>query len=145
VNYVVPKNHFLYLRYVSLVGVLLLILLLTACFGGGNDAAEDTAVSPETAAPQTGSLVCSSSCASQGQCGTTIDGRTVILAHSSQATTRDHDTLIANESTINILGSETHTVADAANNQSTITFYNVQPVEGGPAGWVAGSCVNIQQ
>ena len=142
-NHIVSKNHSVLLRYAPLIGLLLLFLLLTACLGGGNDAAQDTAVSPETGAPQTGSLVCSANCASQGQCGTTIDGRTVILAHSSQATTRDHDTLIANESTINILGTETHTVADAASNQTPLTFYNVQPTEGGPAGWVAASCVNL--
>ena len=137
-----PSKRLIYSQHILFVGLLLLLLLLTACFGGGN---EETAVSPETAAQQTGSLICSNSCLSQGQCGTAADGRIVILAHSSQAATRDHNTLLPNESAINILGLETHTVADVANNQTTLNFYNVQPVEGGPASWVAGSCVNISQ
>jgi len=123
------------------VGLLLLLLLLTACFGGGGNETENTAVTDQTT-PLTGNLVCGTACLSQGQCGTTTDGRTVILAHNIQPATRDHNVILANDSTINILQQQTHNVQDAAGSQFSLNFFLVQPAEGGPSSWVAGSCVN---
>lgn len=123
------------------VGLLLLLLLLTACFGGGDDAAQDTAVTDQTI-PLTGNLVCSPACLSQGQCGTTTDDRTVILAHNTQPATRDHNVILANNSTVNILEQQTRNVLDAAGTTFSLNFFLVQSAEGGPNSWVAGSCVN---
>ena len=147
-NQVVPTNRLTQFRHAPLAGLLLLILLLTACFGGGNnDAVEDTAVTDQVAAQATGSLVCSTSCLSQGQCGTTADSRTVILGHSTRPATRDHDIILANDSAVTILGQETHTVQDIVGSIFTLNFFAVQPTAGGPTAWVAGSCVNqtVQQ
>ncbi len=126
--------------------LLLLFLLLTACFGGGDEAAQGPLV-PETAGQQTGSLVCSANCLNQGQCGAAADGRMVILAHSSQPATRDHNTLLANESPVLIVEQQPRTVIDIAGNISTLNFFAVQVAAGGPISWVAGSCVNqtVQQ
>jgi hypothetical protein len=142
VNQDVTRIHLMQPRQASWVG-LLLLLLLTACFGGRDDAAEDVPV-PEAAALATGRLVCSQSCLSQGQCGTTADGRIVILAHSSGPATRDHNTVLANDSAILIMGQEPRTIADITGAASTLNFFAVQPAEGGPTSWVAGSCVNPQ-
>jgi hypothetical protein len=123
------------------VGLLLLLLLLTACFGGG-DAAPETAVTDPALIPLTGNLVCGPDCLNQGQCGTTADGRTVILAHNTQPATRDHNVILANDSAVNILGQEPRNVQDSAGTAFSLNFFLVQPTEGGPASWVAGSCVN---
>ncbi len=123
--------------------LLLLLLLLTACFGRGNNAAQDTAVTDQTVTATTGNLVCSPACLSQGQCGTTADGRTVILAHDAQPATRDHNVVLANDSNVNLLGQDQRSVQDTATGTvSVLNFFLVQPVEGGLSSWVAGSCVN---
>ena len=132
------------MQHAPLTGLLLLFLLLTACLGGGEEAGQDTAVSPEIAFPVAGTLVCSGSCQSQGQCGTTADGRTVILAHSSKASTRDHDTLFVNETAVELLQAEPHTVLDSSGNSTNLNFYIVQTVGGGPRSYVAGTCVATQ-
>jgi hypothetical protein len=142
VNQNLTRIHLMQPRQASWVG-LLLLLLLTACLGGGTEAAED-AVVPEAAALTTGSLVCSESCLSQGQCGTAADGRIVILAHSNGPATRDHNTVLNNDSTILIVGQEPRTIADITGATATLNFFAVQPAEGGPTSWVAGSCVNPQ-
>ena len=129
---------------IHLVGLLLLFLSLTACFGGGNEAAEETAVTLTNPGQQNGTLTCSESCSLQGQCGTTLDGRVVILGHSNVPSTRDHNTVLPNESTVTVLAQEPHTVADAAGVTSTLNFFAIQPLDGGPASWVAGTCVNLQ-
>ncbi len=141
-NQAAPPNHSRRFRQLPLVILLLLMLLLTACFGGGDEATQDTAVSDQAAVAQTGNLVCSSDCLNQGQCGTTADGRTVILAHSAQPATQNHDVILANDSTVNIMKQQTRTVQDAAGNPFTLNFFQVQSAEGGPNSWVAGSCVN---
>jgi hypothetical protein len=122
--------------------MLLLLLLLTACFGGGDNVAEDTAVSDQASVPLTGNLVCGPDCLNQGQCGTTADGRTVILAHNTQPATRDHNVILASDSVVNILQQEPRNMQDPAGNPFSLNFFLVQPVEGGPASWVAGICVN---
>ncbi|VAW38685.1 hypothetical protein MNBD_CHLOROFLEXI01-148 [hydrothermal vent metagenome] len=124
-----------------LVWLLLLFLLLTSCLGGGGEAAQD-AVAPETAALQTGTLTCSDNCRNQGQCGTAVDGRIVILAHGSQPATRDHNAVLENDSPILIVQQEQRTVADPVGTLSNLNFFAVQPAAGGPTNWVAGSCVN---
>lgn len=146
-NQVEPTNHLSYCRHALLAGLLLLFLLLTACFGGGEETPQDTAVTDQALQQLTGNLVCSESCLSQGQCGTTADGRTVILAHSTQPATRDHNVVLPNDGTIVILGQEPRTVVDAAGNPFSLNFFAVQPAGGGPTSWVAGSCVNqtVQQ
>ena len=141
-NKAVPTNRLMPFRPVPAVGLLLVLLLLTGCLGGGGDAAEDTAVSDQAVAPLAGTLVCGTDCLNQGQCGTTADGRTVILAHNTQPATRDHNVILANDSAVNILGQEPRNVQDAAGNPFSLNFFLVQPAEGGPNSWVAGSCVN---
>lgn len=141
-NQVVSINRLMRFRLAPSVGLLLLLLLLTACFGGGDAVPQDTAVSEQAVTPLAGTLVCSPNCLGQGQCGTTADGRTVILAHSTQPATRDHNVILANDSAVNILGQEPRNVQDAAGTAFSLNFFLVQPTEGGPASWVAGSCVN---
>ena len=140
-NQVVTNHSSPHYRQLPLVGLLLLFLLLTACLGGGDDPAPE-AVAPEVAGQSTGTLVCSNNCINQGQCGTAADGRTVILAHSGQPATRNHDTILNNDSPVFIVGQEQRTVADMAGNQSSLNFIAVQVTSGGPTSWVAGICVN---
>ncbi len=123
-----------------LVSLLLLFLLLTACFGGG-DAAEQAA--PETAAVSTATLRCNEGCLNQGQCGSTSDGRIVILARSAGPGFRDHDVLLPNDSQVTILATQPNTIQDVTGVQSSLNFYVVQSAAGGPTNWVAGSCVEL--
>lgn len=139
-NQAVPQTHVKQPQRWPLAGLLLLFLLLTACFGGGN-AAEEAA--PQAAVQTTATLRCSESCQAYGQCGTTADGRTVILARSFNAGLRDHDVLMASDSSIIIQSQESHIIQDSTNVQSNLTFYYVQPAEGGFSNWVAGSCVEL--
>jgi len=145
VNKVVSTNHLRQFWHIPLpvIGLLLLLLGLTACFGGGNNAAQDTGVTLEVPGQQTGTLTCSESCAAQGQCGTAPDGRILIMAHSNVPSTRDHNTVLPNDSTVTVLAQEPHTIADVAGVTSTLNFFAIQPVEGGPASWVAGTCVAL--
>jgi hypothetical protein len=64
------------------------------------------------------------------------------LAHNTQPATRDHNVILPNESAVNILGQEPRNLVDAAGNPFSLNFFVVQPIAGGPTGWVAGSCVN---
>ena len=141
-NQVVTRTRPRQPQPLPLVVLLLFILLLTACLGGGDEVAPEV-VAPETAAQQTGSLTCSQTCLGQGQCGTAADGSTFILAHSAQPMLRDHDTLLANDAAIVIAGQQTRTVSDITGATFSMNFFAVQPPEGGPTGWVSGSCVNI--
>lgn len=140
-NQVVSPQHVTPFQRAPLAGLLLLFLLLTACFGGGGD--EVALVVPETAVQSTGTLVCSEGCLSQGQCGTVADGRIVILARSSGPATRDHDVLLLNDSAVTIVAQEPRIIQDIAGNQTNLNFFAVQPAEGGFTSWVAGSCVNL--
>lgn len=141
-NQVIPSIHLKLARHVPLTGLLLLFLLLTACFGGGNEAAPEVAA-PEAAGPQSGTLTCTATCLAQGQCGTAADGRTVILAHGSQPTLRDHNAILENNSNIVVAGQQTLNIMDITGATSTLNFFAVQVPEGGPINWVAGSCVNL--
>ncbi len=139
----VSTNRIKPFRYLPGIVLLVLVVLLTACFGGGGDnAAPETTVTDPAAVPPTGSLTCSPDCLNQGQCGTAADGRIVILAHDSRPATRDHNVILANDSAVNILAQEQHSVQDAAGNIFPLIFYVVQPAQSGPNSWVAGSCVN---
>ncbi|MCB8978067.1 MAG: hypothetical protein H6657_11650 [Ardenticatenaceae bacterium] len=139
-NQAVPQTHKKQPQRWPLAGLLLLFLLLTACIGGG-DAAEEAA--PEAAVQTTATLRCSESCQAYGQCGLTTDGRTVILARSFSAGLRDHDVLMASDSGVTILTQEAHIIQEVTGVQSNLTFYYVQPAEGGFSNWVAGSCVEL--
>jgi len=144
VNQAVPHNLVKQPQRWPLVGLLLLFLLLTACIGGGG-AAEEAA--PETALVTTATLRCTETCAAQGQCGTTADGRIVILSRSASAGFRDHDVLLANDSVVTVLAQQPYTIQDITGVQSSLNFFVVQPTEGGFTSWVAGSCVEpiVQQ
>lgn len=141
-NQAVPHNFVKQPQRWPLAGLLLLFLLLTACFGGG--AAEEAA--PETALVSTATLRCTETCAAQGQCGTTADGRIVILSRSASAGFRDHDVLLANDSVVTVLAQQPYTIQDITGVQSSLNFFVIQP-EGGNTSWVAGSCVEpiVQQ
>ncbi|WP_420629558.1 hypothetical protein [Candidatus Leptofilum sp.] len=139
-NKVIPRKHLRQGQLGLYAGLLLILLLLTACFGGSEEAAP-----PEGAVQRTGTLTCSQSCLSQGQCGAAADGRTVILAHSGQPTFRDHNAILENESAILIAGEQIRNITNANGTLGTLTFYAVQPTGGGPNNWVAGSCVNLNQ
>lgn len=141
-NQLFARNHLQQPRHLPLFGLLLLLLLLTACFGAGEETASEV-TAPEAAAGQTGSLTCSQTCLAQGQCGTAADSSVVILAHSAQPALRDHDTLLANAAAIVIVGQQTLDVSDVTGAITSMNFWAVQPPEGGPTSWVSGSCVNL--
>ncbi|WP_420645732.1 hypothetical protein [Candidatus Leptofilum sp.] len=143
-NQVVPRKQLWQSQLAPFAGLLLLLLLLTGCFGGGDEAAPE-AVAPEAATQQTGTLTCSQTCLNQGQCGVAADGRTVILASSNQPTFRDHNAILENESAIIIAGQQTLNISNFNGTPGTLNFFAVQPTGGGPTNWVAGSCVNLNQ
>lgn len=140
------KTRFYYPKQFLWIGLLLLLLLLTACLGGGNNAAQDEAAQ-EAATQANGALTCSEGCQSAGQCGTTADGRTLILAHNGQPMTRDHNITLLNGSAVFIADRQQRTVIDATGVTFPLDFTAVQLADGSGAGWVVASCVNetIQQ
>lgn len=141
-NQVVTRKFPSQFRYLPLAGVLLFTLMLTACFGGGDETTPEAAVL-ETAVQQNATLTCTAACLAQGQCGTAADNRPVILAHGSQPTLRDHNVILENDSAVVIVGQQAHTILDATGATSTLNFFAVQTPGGGPTNWVAGTCVAL--
>ena len=131
---------------------LFLLLLLTSCggglFGGGDDAApaDGSAVDAAIeAVPQSGTLSCNELCGAEGQCGTRADGTAVVLGHSVQPATRDHDRLFPVNTPLLILNRQPRLVQRITGEQLTVDFFQVQLNDGSVGGWVAGWCVNADQ
>jgi hypothetical protein len=115
-----------------------LVLLLAAC---GDDevplAQNDRAL-----------IACSEECAARGQCGTTDDGRRVVLANSAGPEVSRHDTLYTDETQVSIAELTQRELIAARNgsplmNEATPfphTFYKVADQEGRSA-WVSSWCL----
>lgn len=118
-------------------GLLFILVGLTACLGGGNE----EAVAPEAAAPGN-VLQCSETCRSEGQCGETADGRTLILAHSGQPATQNHNITLPANTSANIILTEERTLVRPADGQTfNQPFHQIQTTDTGQIAWVAAWCV----
>jgi hypothetical protein len=115
-----------------------LILLLAACRDDNAPFAQnDRAL-----------IACSEECAARGQCGTTDDGRRVVLANSAGPAVSQHDTLYTDETQVVIAGLIERELIAARNGAPLIaeatpfphTFYQVTDQEGRSA-WVSGWCL----
>jgi len=136
------------IRYVT---GLLLLLMLTGCglIGGGDGDAPPGDGAAAEAAPesvvQTGTLICNETCAAEGQCGARTDGMPVVLGHSMQPATRDHDLVFPVDAPLIIMNGQTRLVQRVTGEQFSAEFFQVQINESGLSGWVAGWCVNVDQ
>ena len=120
----------------------LFLLLLAACFGGGEANQENAADGQPAplAQPLQMRLACSEACATNGQCGRANDGRIFILARSDQPNTQGHDRLLPAEALVEILGSEQRTIQQPGRELAQQTFSFVNVVEEQKTGWVADWC-----
>jgi hypothetical protein len=93
-------------------------------------------------------IACSEECAARGQCGTTDDGRRVVLANSVGPEVSRHDMLYTDETQVSI-AEVTQRELIAARNGSPLmneatpfphTFYKVADQEGRSA-WVSSWCL----
>ncbi len=120
------------------------VLLLTACFGGGND---DALPSPAEESPTslTGEVIlsCNQACTDRGQCGTLADGRAVVLGSLEGPAVINHNLTFPANATAVIQAASTNVIETIANpTRSEQTFYQVALSDGSKMGWVAGWCVS---
>ena len=137
-------NHSRALLPRQIVLLTAVFLLLTACFGGGNNdtPAEDTTADPAT--PLTGNVVlrCNQTCLDRGQCGTLGNGDRVVLGGSTGPTVDNHDLLFPHDTAAIVQASTTGVVEPLINpTPSQQTFYLIALEDNSKAGWVAGWCV----
>lgn len=124
--------------WINLCTFLLVAILLTACLGGGEEAGEN----PEAAPLPTALTVCTEQCRLQGQCGDNTDGQPVVLGMDIQPATKGHNQLFPQNTTINRLNSQDKIVRHPTTQlEETWQFVQIQTVEGGQIGWVAGMCL----
>ena len=120
------------------------VLLLTACFGSGN---EDALPLPagQLPVPLTGevTLSCNQTCTDRGQCGTLADGRAVVLGNLEGPAVTNHNLTFPADTTAVIQAASTNVVETITNPTRTEqTFYQVILNDGSKTGWVAGWCVS---
>lgn len=129
-------------KLIFIGGLILLLALLTACFGGGDAVPQvsgvDAALLPQTQA----TLVCNTTCADRGQCGTLDDGSKVVLLASFGPEVVGHDLIVADNTAVIINAMQDMLLQKVIdpNTQYAIHFYQVQPPDK-PAAWVAGWCI----
>jgi len=104
------------------------LFLLVACLGGRGQANQPM-------------LTCSESCAAQGQCGTTEDGRQVVLAHSESPQTQNHTLFLPIDTAVEIQSSANQTIQQADGQQYGQDFSYVVMAEPAKSGWVANWCI----
>lgn len=119
---------------------LIILLLLTACFGGGNQGETENVAPVENQSAQK-TLTCSEACANNGQCGQAGDGRLVVLGRSDQPNTQNHDQIFPVDTPVDILGSEQRLVQSFGGEVSQLTFSYINLSDGQKSGWVANWCV----
>lgn len=113
-------------------------VLLTGCFGGGNNEAEQPA--PEGAVTQE-VLTCSQECAQNGQCGMAADGRTVVLGNSDRPETREHTLVFPIDVPITILEGRDQLIQPVNAEPYVQPFSHIFVNSDGKQGWVANWCV----
>lgn len=115
----------------------LVFFLLTACGGGGAEENPDA-----TPPPPVAQTVCSELCRNQGQCGNNADGQPVVLGRDDQPSTRDPNQLFPHEASVNKLNMQEKIVRNPVTTiEENWQFFQVQMVDSGQIGWVAGICV----
>lgn len=113
-------------------------MFLTGCLGGGNNEAEQPA--PEAAVTQA-VLVCSQECAQNGQCGTAVDGRSLVLGHSDRPETRDHTLVFPVDVPITVLEGREQLIQPLNAEPIMQPFFRIMVNNDGKQGWVANWCV----
>lgn len=115
---------------------LVLVWLLTACFGGG-------AQEGLPAEPPLGQVVlaCSETCAQYGQCGTAADGRYLILGHSERPETQNHNLAFPVDLPISIQAGNEQRIQPPGSDSFVQGFSLITLHDNGKAGWVANWCI----
>lgn len=108
-------------------------VLLSACFGGGGE--EQPVATGQTV------LTCNEVCAQQGQCGTAVDGRPLILGRNDRPETRDHNLVFNADLPITVLETREEMVQSADGQFAMQLFSLVILNDNGQQGWVANWCV----
>ena len=126
---------------INLFTFALVAILLTGCLGGGGEGGEG-GENPEATPFPAARTVCTEQCRAQGQCGDNAAGQPVILGMDIQPATRGQNQLFPQDATVNKLGAQDRVVRHPQTNVEEIwQFVQVQMVEGGQTGWVAGMCL----
>lgn len=119
---------------------LILFILLTGCFGGGNQEETENVAPVENQFVQK-TLTCSEACANNGQCGQAGDGSFFVLARSDQPNTQNHDQIFPVDTSVDILGSEQRLLQSPGGEVSQLTFSYINISGGQKSGWVANWCI----
>ena len=107
---------------------------LSACLGGGDGEEQPVAAGQAV-------LTCNEMCAAQGQCGTAVDGRALVLGHSDRPQTRDHNLVFNVDLPVTVLEVREQTIQPMDNQPYVQPFSLVILNDNGQQGWVANWCV----
>lgn len=122
----------------SLVALLLVLFLLTACLGGRNKPVLGDATLLAGAA----TLTCSQACADQGQCGDSPDRGQVVLLHTSSPATQNHDLAVSVSTGVDIMQSAPLAALRLSNLEEVqVMFYFVNIPDRQTQAWVPGWCI----
>ena len=126
-----------------LTWLILAVLILSACSTNNAEliSGDEIELLPETPAV----VNCSAACSERGQCGTAVENNNIVVLGGSGPMVADHNRLFPNGTAVTILASSLQTIESLADgSQSSLHFYQIQPQDGQPAGWVAGWCLAAQ-
>jgi hypothetical protein len=116
----------------------LLLLSVTACFGGG-----DLVLGHEAPLAGDAVLTCSQDCADRAQCGQSTDRGEVVLLSPFGPVTQGHTMAVPVDTTVQIIDRRQETaVAVLTNELATVLFYRVTIPDRAEPGWVAGWCLS---
>lgn len=88
---------------------------------------------------------CNDTCSQRGQCGLTVEGNQMILGGQNGPMVANHDRIFPSNTTVTILASSVQTIEPVLGGErSDLRFYQIQPQDGRPPGWVAGWCLAAQ-
>ena len=133
-------------HYRMLLILAALLVFVTACLGGGGQAADNATparqLGHEVVLSGQAFLTCSQACADRGHCGESSDrGQAVLLSIPGPAAQR-HDWAISVDTLVTIEESRDETIALVASGEiQTARFYRVNVAERAASAWVAGWCV----
>ena len=118
----------------------LVACMLTACFGGGDEGGEG-GENPEGVPTPVVRTVCNENCRIQGQCGNNAAGQIFVLGQKDQPATYEHSQLFPQDAIVNKITVQDKLVRHPDGVEEVWSFAQVQMVEGGQTGWVAGMCL----